>query len=113
MTDILEAFDRLLALIESDHVEYNLFSEYHGGHTCELGNWAREPGEKDVTVSASGDTPAEAIQGAIEKWETGEQYKPQPGHHVLVRDGDRLLNFWHFGDQDECPDCKRAERGES
>lgn len=72
---LIRAFSELHDLIRSDCVEYNLFSENAGGHTCELGHWNMEPGHRDETVSVWGETPAEAIQGAIEKWQRGEQYQ--------------------------------------
>lgn len=106
MTNITEAFDRLQSLMESDPgLDYNLFSEHGNGHTCELGWWGREPGERDITVSASGDTPADAIQAAIAKWEAGEQYKSQAGHHALVNN----RYVWHFGDPGECPECEKGK----
>jgi hypothetical protein len=81
--EVFEAFDRLLALIQSDHVEYNLFLDNDGSHCCELGHWGREPGERDAYVSAWSKTPADAIQAAITLWEHGEQYRPKPEFKIV------------------------------
>ena len=77
-SDLEIAFKRLNALIDARMVEYNLFLENDGtSHTCELGNWGWEAGQRDELATGCGDTPAQAIIQAIDSWERGERtYAP-------------------------------------
>lgn len=67
---IEKSTDAALDLALQDNLlEYNLFTDLDG-HTCEMGYWGKEPGERDIIVSSDWGckTPAEAVCNALLKW---------------------------------------------
>lgn len=49
------------------HLDYNLFRDNDGRHTCEIGWWADEPGRQDQLWQETGNSPALAIAIAVSK----------------------------------------------
>jgi hypothetical protein len=64
-SDVNEAFWLLERLWNTHGIEYNLFRDNGDWHTCELGYWAHDEGERDELWQATEKEPALAIAKAV------------------------------------------------
>lgn len=55
-------------LHETDYLDYNLFRDNNGLHTCEVGFWSNEPGGRDETWQANEKEAALAVARAVKAY---------------------------------------------